>query len=86
MEVPHRLVGEIVAELETLGLRENTIVFVASDNGTESRFKGRRNGQAVTGGLYTLTEAGGNVVLIANAPSRIRAMWEGSTRQPGPCH
>ena len=67
-----RLVGEIVAELETLGLRENTIVFVASDNGTESRFKGRRNGQVVTGGLYTLTEAGGNVVLIANAPSRIR--------------
>lgn len=67
-----RLVGEIVAELDKLGLRENTIVFVASDNGTESRFKGRRNGRVVTGGLYNLSEAGGNVVLIANAPSRIR--------------
>jgi arylsulfatase A-like enzyme len=66
-----RLVGEIVAELENLGLRENTIVFVASDNGTESRFKARRNGRVVPGGLYTLTEAGGNVVLLANAPARI---------------
>lgn len=66
-----KLVGEFVAELEALGLRENTIVFVASDNGTESRFKGRRNGRAVTGALYTMTEPGGSVVLIANAPGRI---------------
>jgi arylsulfatase A-like enzyme len=66
-----RLVGDLVAELEKLGLRENTILFVASDNGTESRFKGRRNGRVVTGALYSLTEPGGNVVLIANAPGRI---------------
>jgi arylsulfatase A-like enzyme len=66
-----RLVGEIVSELDKLGLRENTIVFVASDNGTESRFKGRRNGRVVTGALYSLAEPGGSVVLIANAPARI---------------
>ncbi len=35
-------------------------------------YRGRRNGRDVAGGLYTLTEAGGNVVLIANAPARIR--------------
>jgi arylsulfatase A len=66
-----KLVGEVVAELDRLGLRENTFVFVASDNGTESRFKGRRNGRTVTGALYTLTEPGGNVVLLANASGRI---------------
>jgi arylsulfatase A-like enzyme len=66
-----KLVGNVVAELDRLGLRENTFVFVASDNGTESRFQGRRNGRTVKGALYTLTEPGGNVVLLANAPGRI---------------
>ena len=65
------LVGAIVAELEQLGLREKTIVFVGSDNGTESRFTARRNGRQVQGALYTLTEPGGNVVLLANCPARI---------------
>ena len=66
-----RLIGDFVAELDRLGLRENTIVFVASDNGTEKSFRARRNGREVTGGLYTLTEAGGDVVLLANNPRRI---------------
>ncbi len=66
-----RLVGEVVAELDRLGLRERTIVFVASDNGTEHAFQARRNGRVVTGGLYTLTEPGGNVVLLANCPRLI---------------
>ena len=34
-----RIVGEIVAAIERLGLRDNTILFVASDNGTEHRFQ-----------------------------------------------
>jgi len=67
-----KLVGNFVAELERLGLRENTILFVASDNGTEKSFRARRNGREVTGGLYTLTEAGGDVVLLANSPKLIR--------------
>jgi arylsulfatase A len=67
-----KLVGDFVAELERLGLRENTILFVASDNGTEKSFHARRHGREVTGGLYTLTEAGGNVVLLANSPKLIR--------------
>ena len=66
-----RLVGEVVSELERLGLRDNTIVFVASDNGTEKSFRARRSGRIVSGGLYTLTEPGGNVVLLANCPKRI---------------
>lgn len=65
------LVGQIVAELDRLGLRDNTIVFIASDNGTEHRFSAKRSGRIVQGDLYALTEAGGNVVLLANSPRRI---------------
>jgi len=66
-----KLIGDLVAELERLGLRENTILFVASDNGTESRFRARHQGRMVQGALYTLTEPGGNVVLMANSPKHI---------------
>ncbi len=66
-----KLVGQVVDELERLGLRENTLLFVASDNGTEKRFVARCNGREVTGGLYTLAEAGSDVVLLANCPGRI---------------
>jgi arylsulfatase A-like enzyme len=66
-----KLVGELVAELDRLGLRDDTFVFVASDNGTEPHFHARRNGRLVTGALYSLSEPGGNVVLLANCPARI---------------
>ncbi|MBI3879120.1 MAG: sulfatase-like hydrolase/transferase [Verrucomicrobia bacterium] len=66
-----KLVGELVVELERLGLRDNTLVFIASDNGTEKEMTARRNGREVRGGLYTLTEAGGDVVLLANSPKLI---------------
>ena len=66
-----RLIGDLVAELTRLGLRDNTIVFVASDNGTEKRFIARRQGRKVQGDLYALTEAGGNVVLLANSPKLV---------------
>lgn len=66
-----KIIGELVAELERLGLRENTILFIASDNGTEHRFQARRNGRLVQGDLYSLTEAGGNVVLLANSPKLV---------------
>lgn len=65
------LVGGIVAELDRLGLREDTILLVASDNGTEKSITTRRDGRDVTGGLYQLNEAGGSVALLANCPARI---------------
>lgn len=62
------LVGELIKTLDELKLRDNTLVFVATDNGTESEITARRNGRDVRGGLYSLNEAGGNVALIANSP------------------
>jgi arylsulfatase A-like enzyme len=63
-----KLIGDLVRALEELKLRDNTLVFIASDNGTESSLSARRDGREVKGGLYTLTEAGGSVALIASSP------------------
>ena len=65
------IVGDVIDELDRLGLRENTFVFVASDNGTEKSLTARSNGREVQGDLYSLSEAGGNVALLANCPRRI---------------
>lgn len=64
-------VGALVAELERLGLRENTLLVVATDNGSEHRFTARKNGREVHGGLYTLKEAGIDVALMFNCPQFI---------------
>ncbi len=66
-----RLVGEVARELEALGLRDNTLLLVASDNGTEQSLSTRRDGRVVQGGLYQLTEAGGSVMMIANCPALV---------------
>jgi arylsulfatase A-like enzyme len=63
-----KIIGDVVAEVERLGLGEKTIIFVASDNGTEHGFQACRKGRVVQGDLYSLTEAGGNVVLLVNSP------------------
>jgi len=65
-------VGEIIAELERLDLMKNTIVILASDNGTEKALSARANGRRVQGGLYQITEAGGNVPLIVYGPSLVK--------------
>ena len=52
-------------------MREKTIVVVASDNGTEKSLQAKCNNRLVQGDLYSLSEAGGNVVLLVNCPQRI---------------
>lgn len=66
-----RQVGEIARELAALGLSDNTLLLVASDNGTEQSLSTRRNGRIVHGGLYKLTEAGGDVMMLAHCPALI---------------
>jgi arylsulfatase A-like enzyme len=66
-----RLIGALVEELDRAGVRDRTMVFVATDNGTEKSLSARCGGRTVQGGLYQLTEAGGNVALLVNCPSRI---------------
>lgn len=65
------LVGRLVDELRDQGVLRRTIVFVASDNGSEKSFSARFRGRMVQGGLYQLTEPGGNVPLIVYGPELV---------------
>jgi arylsulfatase A len=65
-------IGSIIAELERLDLMKNTVVILASDNGTEKTLSARANGRVVNGGLYQINEAGGNVPLIVYSPALVK--------------
>lgn len=63
-----KLIGKLVAKLDELKVRDNTVLLILGDNGTgrgtPSRFKGRD----VVGGKGTTTEWGTHVPCIGNWP------------------
>jgi arylsulfatase A len=70
-----KLVGKLVAELDTLKLRENTLIIFMGDNGTT---KGQDKlstigGRNVSGVKGTMLECGGLVPMIANWPGKTPA-------------
>ena len=58
-------VGLLVAELDKLGLRQNTLIVFSGDNGTAQR-SGAINGRQINGQKGTMMEGGARVPLIAN--------------------
>ncbi len=68
-----KMVGRLIAKLEELGLRENTLVLFLGDNGTNKNITSQFKGQAYEGGKGTSTARGTHVPLIANWPGRIAA-------------
>lgn len=60
VEYCDKTVGKLIAALDRLGLRDDTIVIFIGDNGTEGA------------GKYTPTEMGARVPLIVNGPGRVR--------------
>jgi arylsulfatase A len=68
-----KLVGRLIAKLQELGLRENTLVLFLGDNGTGVSITSRFKGAAYPGGKGTSTARGTHVPLIANWPGRIAA-------------
>ncbi len=69
-------VGKLVAELDRLGLRENTLVLFSADNGT-ARSSGTIGGRQINGAKGSMWEGGARVPLIAN--------WKGTTPEGKVC-
>ena len=68
-----KMVGRLVAKLDELGLRENTVIMFLGDNGTSPAVTSRFKGTAYQGGKGTGTARGTRVPFIANWPGRIPA-------------
>lgn len=71
IEIMDRGIGELMRVLDTLGLREQTLVLFASDNGPDPLVAPRFN-HALRGGKYTVNEGGIRVPFIARWPGSIQ--------------
>jgi arylsulfatase A len=67
-----KAVGQIVAQLEKSGVRENTLLIFTGDNGTDKPIVTPWNGTKVVGGKGSMTDEGTRVPMIASWPAGIR--------------
>jgi arylsulfatase A len=63
-----KLVGKLLAQLDTLGLRDNTLVLFVGDNGTGAGTESRIGDRVVIGAKGRSTEFGMRVPLLARWP------------------
>ena len=70
-----KVVGQIVAQLEKSGVRDNTLLIFTGDNGTDKPIVTPWNGTKVAGDKGNMTDAGTRVPLIAS--------WPAGIKQPG---
>ncbi len=66
-----KLIGKLVAKLDALGIRDNTLILFVGDNGTGRGTRSRMGDRVVIGGKGTTTAAGMHVPLIANWPGKL---------------
>ncbi|MGA2498152.1 MAG: sulfatase-like hydrolase/transferase [Tepidisphaeraceae bacterium] len=62
-------VGALVAELEQLGLRQNTLIIFAGDNGTAAGYPSTVGGRMIHGAKGSMLEGGSRVPFIASWPA-----------------
>ncbi|MEW4486599.1 sulfatase-like hydrolase/transferase [Thalassoglobus sp. JC818] len=72
IEYTDKMVGKLVATLDALQLRDNTLVLFYSDNGTNVRVASRMGDRIVRGEKGKATELGIRVPAIANWPGTIQ--------------
>jgi len=66
-----KMVGRIIAKLDELGIRDNTLLLFLGDNGTNTGIISRFQGTDYKGGKGTTTSHGTHVPLIASWPGRV---------------
>lgn len=66
-----KMIGRLLAKLDELGLRENTLVMFIGDNGTQVTVTTQFKGAPYLGGKGTGTARGTHVPFIANWPGKI---------------
>lgn len=66
-------VGRLIKTLDELNIRNNTIVFFTTDNGTSKGISARMNGRLVKGGKASLGEPGCCAPFIVNCPGLVPA-------------
>jgi arylsulfatase A len=71
IEIMDRGIGELLGELDTLGLRGRTLVIFASDNGPDPLVAPRFN-HDLRGTKYTVNEGGIRVPFVMNRPGAIK--------------
>lgn len=64
-----KMIGRLVAKLDELGIRDNTLVMFLGDNGTQRTVTSRFNGGDYLGGKGTTTKRGTHVPFIASWPA-----------------
>jgi arylsulfatase A len=67
-----KAVGQIVAQLERSGVRDNTLLIFTGDNGTDKPIVTPWNGTKVVGGKGSMTDMGTRVPLIASWPTGVK--------------
>lgn len=78
MSYMDKTVGKVVAAIDQLGLRENTLIIFTGDNGTDRSVVSKLGDLTVRGGKGTMTEFGTHVPFIASwkgtiAPGQVKA-------------
>lgn len=73
-----KMVGKVVAKLEQLGMRDNTLVIFTGDNGTFTGVTSKFLGRDYKGGKGSTRDSGTHVPFIASWPDAIKA---GQVRQ-----
>lgn len=68
-----KMIGRLVAKLDELGIRENTLLLFLGDNGTGTGVTSKFKGEPYQGGKGSSTVRGTHVPLIASWPGRVPA-------------